>query len=215
MRKDLDYNGLTYFSNKLKAYITKKLKEVSNTISSLATKVDSDKQELEDKIDTTKTDLSTAVQSVDNKVTNVDNKVDTKYQELANKVNAVDYRPTGDTIKINNVDQLIFENITAGQTIVIPHDEDNSDFLIECFARTELTTPLAHKVLNINTANTGLLEYDPRYVEITDAGAKPKSSITLGLTKDQTYNNYSVYISDILPIELVDSISGLNDYSVQ
>jgi hypothetical protein len=215
MRKDLDYNGLTYFSNKLKGYLGKKFKAVSDTISNLSSKVDSDKQELEDKIVNTSSNLSLDIQAVDNKVDNVDNKVDTKYAELDNKVKAADYRPTGDTIKINNVDQLIFKDITAGETIVIPHDEDNSDFLIECFARTEVTTPLVHKVININTANAGLLEYDPRYVEITDAGAKPKDSITLPLVKESVYNNYNVYVTDILPQELIDSIANLKDYSVQ
>ena len=214
MRKDLDYNGLTYFSNKLKGYLGKKFKAVYDTISGLSSKVDSDKQELEDKIVNASSNLSLDIQAVDNKVDNVDNKVDDKYQELTTKVEAADFRPTGDTIKINNVDQLVFKDITAGETIVIPHPEDNSDFLIECFARTEMTTPLTHKVLNINTANAGLLEYDPRYVEITDSGAKPRDSITLALTKDQVYNGYNVYVTETLPIELVDSISNLSSYTV-
>ena len=214
MRNDLDYNGLTYYSNKLKGYLGKKFKAVYDTISTLSTKVDSDKQELEDRITSTSASISSDIQAVDNKVDNVDNKVNANYVELTNKVVAADFRPTGDTIKINNVDQLIFKDITAGETIVIPHDEDNSDFLIECFAKTELTTPLTNKVLDINIANAGLLEYDPRYVEVTDAGAKPKDNVTLILTKETTYGGYSVYTTDVLPIELIDSIANLSNYTV-
>lgn len=214
MRKDLDYNGLTYFSSKLKTYIAKKLKEVTDSISFLSSKVDFDKDELENRINTTKSDLSTNIQDVDSKVDNVNSKIDNKYQELKISLDAADFRPTGDTIKINNIEQFVFKDITAGETIVIPHDEDNTSFLIECFAKTELTTPLVHKVIDINTANADLLEYDPRYVEITNSGAKPKDSITLELTKQQTYNGYNVYVTEMLPIELVDSIENLTTYTL-
>lgn len=210
--KFLDYDGLIYHSNKLKAYISNKINTLTQSISALGTKVDSDKLELENKITDTETSI---LNTVDIKVSETNTKVDSNYNELRGDIDAADFRPTGDTIKINNIEQLVFKDIAAGETITIPHPEDNSDFLIEVFAKTELTTPLVHKVIDINLSTANQFEYDPRYVEITDAGAKPKDNTDLALTKVGTIDGYSIYSTELLPIELIDNITSINSYVVE
>lgn len=123
-------------------------------------------------------------------------------------------RPTGDSIYLNNVEQFVFKDIKAGETVTIPNSGDGSDFLIECFVQTEQGDPIQHDILNINTTTKDLLEYDPRYVEITDNGASPKTSISLQLTKQNEINGYNVYVTDYIPVELLDSITSLTNYSL-
>lgn len=218
MRKDLDNNGLIYFSNKLKIYLSKKFKTLVDNLSDLEIKVDFDNKDLNTKIDNsnqTLTKNTIDIQNANTSISNLSTKVDNNYTELRTDFDSVDMRPTGDSIYINNVEQFVFKDITAGEVVTIPNSGDGSDFLIECFVQTEQGTPLKHKVLDINTTTKDLLEYDNRYVEITDSGAKPKDSVSLKLNKIDAVNGYNVYITDdFIPIELVDSIDSLTDYSL-
>lgn len=216
-REDLDHGGLIYYSNKLYNYLKTKFTGINTKITDLETKVDSDKTELQSNIDSNSqginqnaTDITTASTNIHNLSTVVDN----NYNELRTDFDSADLRPTGDSIYINNVEQLVFKDITAGETITIPNSGDGSDFLVECYVQTEQGTPLIHRSLTINTANKNLIEYDDRYVEITDAGAKPKASISLGLTLQGVVDSYNIYTTDFIPIELVDSIENLNSYTL-
>lgn len=212
-----DLGGLTYFSNKLHTYIVNKFKKTDDTVTALTEKVDDNKVEIDGKIkintdNITKntSDISTA----NDNIADVDTKVDANYVELKANVNAADFRPTGDSISLNNVEQFVFKDVVAGQVVTIPNIGDGSDFLIECFVQTEQGTPLQHNVININKSTANLLEYDPRYVEITDSGAAPKTSVSLPLTKQNEVDGYNIYVTDYIPVELLDNITSLNSYSL-
>lgn len=217
MREYLDHSGLVYYSTKLYNYFKNKFTSLNTKISDLETKVDLDKSELNTKIDNNNqilTQNTTDIDAASNNIKNLSTKVDNNYNELKSDFDSVDMRPTGDSIYINNVEQFVFKDVTAGETVIIPNSGDGSDFLIECFVQTEQGTPLVHKSLNINTSTKDLLEYNPGYVEITDNGAMPKTSISLGLTKIDNVDVYDVYTTDLLPLELIDNITSLTDYSL-
>lgn len=217
MSKFLDNSGLTYYSNKLKTYLTNKFNKVESNISTIKSKVEFDKNELDKKIQTNTNDIAKNtedISTINNNVSTIETKVDSNYTELKSDFNTADMRPTGDSIYLNNVEQFIFKDIKAGETVTIPNSGDGSDFLIECFVKTEEGTPLVHRSLNINTSTKDLLEYDDRYVEITDDGAKPKDNITLNLTLQDKIDEYNIYTTDLIPVELVDSIDNLNSYSL-
>lgn len=217
MNRFLDNSGLTYYSNKIKEYLTTKFNKVESNIDDINSKVDSDKDELNKKIQANTNDVAknTAdIKVINNNVSTIETKVDANYTELKSDFNSADIRPTGDSIYLNNVEQFVFKDIKAGETVTIPNSGDGSDFLIECFVKTEEGTPLVHRSLNINTSTKDLLEYDDRYVEITDNGAKPKDSVTLKLTLQDKIDEYNIYTTDLIPVELVDSIDNLNSYTL-
>jgi hypothetical protein len=217
MSKFLDNSGLTYYSNKLKEYIIKKFNKIESDILTLSKKVEFDKVEVNGKIQTNINGIekNTAdIENINKNVSKMDTKVDANYTELKADFDSADMRPTGDSIYLNNVEQFIFKDIAAGETVTIPNSGDGSDFLIECFVKTENGTPLVHRSLTINTSTKDLLEYDDRYVEITDDGAKPKDNITLDLTLQDTVGEYNIYTTDFIPVELVDSISNIKDYTL-
>ena len=217
MKKYLDNSGLTYYSTKLYDYLKNKLTALNSKISNLESKVDSDNKELSTKIENNNQIINqniSDIKTANSNITNLSTKVDNNYDELKDDFNSADMRPTGDSIFINNVEQFVFKDISAGETVTIPNSGDGSDFLIECFVKTETGTPLVHKSLNINTSTKDLLEYDERYVEITDNGAKPKDNVTLDLTLQGTIGEYNIYTTDLLPVELVDSINNLTDYKL-
>ncbi|AGF59609.1 outer membrane murein-binding lipoprotein Lpp [Clostridium saccharoperbutylacetonicum] len=217
MKKYLDNSGLTYYSTKLYDYLKNKLTALNSKISNLEVKVDSDNKELITKIENNNQSINqntSDIKTANSNISNLSIKVDNNYDELKADFNSADMRPTGDSIFINNVEQFVFKDIGAGETVTIPNSGDGSDFLIECFVKTETGTPLVHKSLNINTSTKDLLEYDDRYVEITDYGAKPKDNVTLDLTLQGTIGEYNIYTTDLLPVELVDSINNLTDYKL-
>jgi hypothetical protein len=217
MKKYLDNSGLTYYSTKLYDYLKSKLTALNSNISTLEAKVDSDNKELNTKIESNNQIINqntSDIKTANSNISNISTKVDNNYDELKADFNSADMRPTGDSIFINNVEQFVFKDISAGETVTIPNSGDGSDFLIECFVKTETGTPLVHKSLNINTSTKDLLEYDDRYVEITDDGAKPRDNVTLDLTLQGTIGEYNIYTTDLLPVELVDSINNLTDYKL-
>ncbi|WP_459482545.1 hypothetical protein [Clostridium saccharoperbutylacetonicum] len=217
MKKYLDNSGLTYFSTKLYDYLKNKLTALNSNISTLEAKVDSDNKELSNKIENNNEIISqntSDIKTANTNISNLSTKVDNNYDELKADFNSADMRPTGDSIFINNVEQFVFKDISAGETVTIPNSGDGSDFLIECFVKTETGTPLVHKSLDINTSTKELLEYDDRYVEITDDGAKPKDNVALELTLQGTIGEYNIYTTDLLPVELVESINNLTDYKL-
>jgi len=213
----LDNSGLTYYSTKLYDYLKNKLTALNSKISNLEVKVDSDNKELSTKIENNNQIINqntSNIKTVNSNITNLSTKVDNNYDELKADFNSADMRPTGDSIYINNVEQFVFKDVVAGEAVTIPLKGDGSDFLIPCYVQTEQGTPIQHKVININATTKDLLEYDPRYVEITDDGAIPKTSVTLQLQKENIVNGYNVYATDYLPVELVDNITGLTGYDL-
>jgi hypothetical protein len=218
MSRFLENSGLTYYSNKLKTYLSNKFSKIETDISNLDTKVESDISELETKIQTNTdgiTKNTADIVTINDNVSAIDTKVDANYTELKNEFDSADMRPTGDSIYLNNVEQFVFKDVAAGQVLTIPNSGDGSDFLIECFVQTEQGTPLEHNVLNINTSTKDLLEYDDRYVTITDDGASPKNTVSMQLTKQYEVDGYNVFITDdFIPVELLDSINSLTDYTV-
>ncbi|WP_238918151.1 hypothetical protein [Clostridium sp. YIM B02555] len=217
MRKYLDNNGLTYYSTKLYDYLKNKLTALNSKISNLEIKVDSDNKELSNKIENNNQIINQNtfdIKTANSNISNLSTKVDNNYDELKTDLNAPDIRPTGDSIYINNVEQFVFKDVVADQAVTIPNKGDGCDFLMQCYVQTEQGTPLQHKVININTATKDLLEYDPRYVEITDDGAVPKTSVSLQLQKEDTISGYNVYVTDYLPVELVDNITALTGYGL-
>ncbi len=217
MKEYLDKSGLTYYSTKLYNNIKSKFTNLNTKISDLETKVDSDNEELNAKMENNNkilTQNTADIQTANNNINNLSTKVDSNYDELKTDFDSADMRPTGDSIYINNVEQFVFKDISAGETVTVPNSGDGSDFLIECFVKTETGTPLVHKSLTINTSTKDLLEYDDRYVEITDDGARPRNNVTLDLTLQGTIDEYNIYTTDLLPVELVDSINNLTDYTL-
>ncbi|WP_459482554.1 hypothetical protein [Clostridium saccharoperbutylacetonicum] len=217
MKKYLDNNGLTYYSNKLYDYLKNKLTALNSKISNLEEKVDSGNKELSSKIENNNQIINQNtldIKSTNISISNVSTKANNNYDELKADFNSADMRPTGDSIYINNVEQFVFKDVVAGQAITIPNKGDGSDFLIQCYAQIEQGMPLQHKVININTTTKDLLEYDSRYVEITDDGAVPKTYVSLQLQKEDTISGYNVYVTDYLPVELVDNITSLTGYGL-
>jgi len=213
----LDNSGLTYYSTKLYDYLKNKLTALNSKISNLEVKVDSDNKELSTKIENNNQIINqntSNIKTVNSNITNLSTKVDNNYDELKADFNSADMRPTGDSIYINNVEQFVFKDVVAGEAVTIPLKGDGSDFLIPCYVQTEQGTPIQHKVININATTKDLLEYDPRYVEITDDGAVPKTSVSLQLQKENTVNGYNVYVTDYLPVELIDNITKLTGYDL-
>jgi len=213
----LDNSGLTYYSTKLYDYLKNKLTALNSKISNLEVKVDSDNKELSTKIENNNQIINqntSNIKTVNSNITNLSTKVDNNYDELKADFNSADMRPTGDSIYINNVEQFVFKDVVAGEAVTIPLKGDGSDFLIQCYVQTEQGTPIQHKVININATTKDLLEYDPRYVEITDDGAVPKTSVSLQLQKENTVNGYNVYVTDYLPVELIDNITKLTGYDL-
>ena len=217
MKNYLDNTGLTYYSTKLYDYLKNKLTMLNSNISNLEIKVDFDNKELSTKIENNNQIINqntSGIKTVNSNITNLSTKVDNNYDELKADFNSADMRPTGDSIYINNVEQFVLKDVVAGEAVTIPLKNDGSDFLIQCYVQTEQGTPIQHKVININATTKDLLEYDPRYVEITDDGAIPKTSVTLQLQKENIVNGYNVYATDYLPVELVDNITGLTGYDL-
>lgn len=213
----MDNSGLTYYSTKLYDYLKNKLTALNSKISNLEVKVDSDNKELSTKIENNNQIINqntSNIKTVNSNITNLSTKVDNNYDELKADFNSADMRPTGDSIYINNVEQFVFKDVVAGEAVTIPLKGDGSDFLIPCYVQTEQGTPIQHKVININATTKDLLEYDPRYVEITDDGAVPKTSVSLQLQKENTVNGYNVYVTDYLPVELIDNITKLTGYDL-
>ena len=213
----MDNSGLTYYSTKLYDYLKNKLTALNSKISNLEVKVDSDNKELSTKIENNNQIINqntSNIKTVNSNITNLSTKVDNNYDELKADFNSADMRPTGDSIYINNVEQFVFKDVVAGEAVTIPLKGDGSDFLIPCYVQTEQGTPIQHKVININATTKDLLEYDPRYVEITDDGAIPKTSVTLQLQKENIVNGYNVYVTDYLPVELIDNITKLTGYDL-
>jgi len=213
----LDNSGLTYYSTKLYDYLKNKLTALNSKISNLEVKVDSDNKELSTKIENNNQIINqntSNIKTVNSNITNLSTKDDNNYDELKADFNSADMRPTGDSIYINNVEQFVFKDVVAGEAVTIPLKGDGSDFLIPCYVQTEQGTPIQHKVININATTKDLLEYDPRYVEITDDGAVPKTSVSLQLQKENTVNGYNVYVTDYLPVELIDNITKLTGYDL-
>lgn len=213
MRKDLDYDRLIYYSNKLKNYISKKITEIKDSISNLSSKVDSDKAELETKIANgdaaIASQITSSTDTLNTKITGVNTKVDT----LQDQVNDIDLNPmNGDVININKVKQYVYNNIKAGDVIEIPNDTGATDFMIECYTDIDATPDIIYKTVTFNTSTAGTFTYDPRFVEVTATGVKPKDTIVLNYTQTTETiggNTYTYFTSDIIPEELTCNVNSV------
>lgn len=205
----MDYSKLIYYSNKLKTYLTNKFNTITDSVSALSTKVDSDKQELENKIIDSSNALTTVVQNVDNKVDNVDNKV----INLKTQVDNIDISPIdGDTLNINDVNSYMFRNVTAGQIITIPNTSNSTDYIIECFTEVDAGTVIDYTVIQINENTTDKFIYDPNYIDVASDGVKPKDTVYINFTKQSITVNetaYETFESDFIPADIVNAMEDI------
>lgn len=209
MRKDLDNNGLIYFSNKLKTYLSKKFKTLADSIFALGSKIDSDKLELENKINNSESNLHAEISTVDNKVKDVDKKV----INLKTQVDSIDINPIdGDILNINDVEQFVFRNVAAGETVSIPNNNLTNDYMIDCFTEVDTGTVIDYEVITLDENNKDKFIYDSNYIDVAADGVKPKDTILLNFTKQSITQNgisYEVYTSSIIPSDIVDSIESI------
>lgn len=208
----LSKEGLIYYSNLINQNIVKRINAVKDMITNLTAKVEDDKNELNLKIESNKSEID------DHSAGIVD--LNTKYSELKTEVdnNTCDGHPNGDTIHVNSIDQFMFTNVKEGDVLEIPNESINNDFMIECYEEVN-GAEFEHKVFQFNNANESDFTYDDRYVEVTETGIKPKSSVTLQYTKleeDEVNNvNYEIYVSDTIPAFLLESIKEIHTIEEQ
>lgn len=198
---------LTHYSQKVYDYLTKKFKAVSDSISSLSSKVDSDKQEMIDNIKTTNDSLTSNIKVVDGKVTDTNDRID----NLKTDVDNINLTPVdGDVLNISNVQQYELKNVAAGDIIKI--DNNNSDIIVDCYTEFTSKSSIDYKIINLNSSTTSQFQFDPRFIETTPTGVRPRQNITLNYAKTtETIGGltFDVYTSDVLPIELAASIESI------
>jgi hypothetical protein len=195
MRKDLDSNGLIYYS-------------YQDSITGLSDKVDFNRNELENKINDNINLINkntSEIQNTNSNVEDVDNKVNDLKIDLENK-------PTYPITSINNVNQYVYKNIKSGDTIEIPNNGKDTNYLIECYTQIDAGVEVECASIDINPSNKDKLIYDENYVDIDNDGAKPKDSILLKLNKTQLIigsETINVYESEVIPEEIVDRFESI------
>lgn len=210
-------NILTYYSTqiynfikkefiKIKDYFDNKIEGINSNIDVIDSKIKDNSDNITKNTESIQTNSDT-ITKVNDKVDNLQNKADNG--EFDTKVN-------GNIINLNNVEQHIFKNIKAGETIEIPNTGVGTDFLIECYEQIEEGTPLLVRSIEVNESTKDLFEYDDRYVTIDENGARPKNSVEIPLELMSVQDGLNIYISkDTLPIELVESIDNITDYEIE
>lgn len=212
MRKDLDSNGLIYYSNKLKAYLTSKFAKLQDSITTLSNKVDLDRAELENTINDN-TDLikqnANEIQTTNSSVTGIVKGIDNKVTDLKTEI---DNKPTYPITSINNVDQYVYKNVKSGDIIEVPNNGKDTNYLIECYTQIDAGIEVECASIDINPNNKDKLIYDEKYVDIDNDGAKPKDGILLKLNKAQVTIGreiINVYESEVIPKEIVDRFESI------
>lgn len=207
-----DLNGLIYYSNKLYDYLKRKFKKLEDNISILSSNTTSSLDDITKKIQTNTADITSNTQEISdnvNAITNVDNKV----EELEIKINNLDVsKMDGDIVNINKVEQYVFNDIAPGDVVEIPNTTGVSDFMIECYTDIGVIPEVEHQVIALNSTTTDEFIYDPRFIEVSSTGIKPKDTITLNYMKTQEVIDgvtYTYYISDVMPEELLFNLNSI------
>lgn len=212
MAKDklLDKSGLIRHSKKVYEYITAKIKGVTDDIKDVDQKVEAGFLETSKKIQDNTEKINVNKDGIDT--------LDTKYTELKEQLNntvlTCDGHPDGNTIFVNNIEQYVFENVAAGETIEIPNKSGETDFMIECYTEHGAPSEIVHKAVSLNNKTTDLFVYDERYIEVTDTGVKPKSEIILKYDKTSEVVDgveYTIYISEKIPEEILHNLNMMSD----
>lgn len=211
----LSKEGLIYFSNKLNKNIVDRLNSVKKMISDLADKVNNDKDELNHKIDNNKNEIDSHSTQISSNTSNIVD-LNVKYSELKTEVDnsACDGHPNGDIVYINDVDQYVFRNIRPGETREIPNTSFNNDVLIECFTEIDGGTVLDYTVIELNENTTDQFIYNPRYIDVSSDGIKPRDEVLISFNKTNVSNNdgdYIVFTSDVIPADIIDTIESFTD----
>jgi hypothetical protein len=208
MAKFHDLNGLTYYSQRLYNYLKGKFKKVGDDISLLSQKVDDNKTELSGKITKNTEDIATnaqAIQDVDDRVDALDIKVDNIV------LTPIDYAD-GNAVNINKVEEYTFSNLSAGDIVEIPNKTGQTDYMIECYTDVGAQPEIVHNVTNINDTTTSQFVYDPRFIDVSATGAKPKDTVVLNYVKTQeTIGSvtYTYYVSDVVPEEVLYNLNTI------
>lgn len=204
----LSKEGLIYFSKKINANITNRVNAVKQMVIDIGDKFDNDKDELSQKIDSNSAQISSNTSDIAD--------LNVKYSELKTEVgnNTCDGHPNGDTVYINDVDQYVFRNIRPGETREIPNTSFNNDVLIECFTEIDDGTVLDYTVIELNENTTDQFIYNPRYIDVSSDGIKPRDEVLISFNKTNVSNNdgdYIVFTSDVIPADIIDTIESFTD----
>jgi len=207
-----DLNGLIYYSTKLYNYLKVKFQKIEDKITILSSNTTSSLDDITKKVQTNTTNIVSNTQDISksvNAISNVDNKVD----ELQLKINNLDVnKMDGNIVNINKVEQYIFNDVAPDDVVEIPNTTGEADFMIECYTDIGVIPEVEHKVIALNGSTTDGFIYDPRFIEVSSTGIKPKDTITLNYTKTQEIINgvtYTYYISDVMPEELLFNLNSI------
>lgn len=208
MRKDLDIGGLIYYSNKLKAYLSSKFSKVQNDIDSLVLKVDLDNTELQNKINDNTVFINKNTGDIQTTNTNITG-LENKYDELKTEIDNKSIEGIEQVVNYNNVDYYVFKSILAGETVEIPNSGDSCDFIIDCYTQVNDGPAVIRSVIDLTLSNAANIEYDNRYTTLTDTGFKPREEVMVKFNPYYTDSNMIIYVSDLLPEYLQDSIDNI------
>lgn len=207
-----DLNGLIYYSTKLYNYLKVKFQKIEDNITLLSSNTTSSLDNLTQKVQDNTINIASNTQDISdntNAITTVDNKID----ELETKINNIDVnKMDGDIVNINKVEQYIFNDIAPGDVVEIPNTTGKSDFMIECYTDVGVIPEVEHQVIALNSTTADKFTYDPRFIEVSSTGVRPKDTITLNYIKTQEVVDgvtYTYYISDIVPEELLSNLNSI------
>ena len=194
------YNYLKTEFAKVKKYLDNNSKDIKNTNDA----VEESKQNIIKNTD----DIKIVSDKIDDIQTKIDNG-DFDKKEIINNIN-------GNVLNLNNVKQYRFKNIKAGESIEIPNENGDTDFLIECYEQTDGDVPLIVREIEVNETTKDLFEYDERYVEFDENCAKPKDNVEIDLDLISSISGLNVYVSkETIPIELIESINNITNYEIR
>lgn len=207
-----DLNGLVYYSTKLCNYLKVKFQKIEDKITIISSNTISSLDDITKKVQTNTANIASNTQNISdnvNVITTVDNKVD----KLEIKINNLDVnKMDGNIVNINKVEQYIFNDIAPGDVVEIPNTTGAADFMIECYTDIGVIPEVEHQVIELNSTTIDKFIYDPRFIEVSSTGIKPKDTITLNYMKTQEVVagvTYTYYISDIMPEELLSNLNSI------
>lgn len=210
MAKILDLSALTYYSNKIKKFISDNVNILNTKINNLSNEVNAEIGSINNKIQENTGAIGNNKKDIDI----LENKYEVLQDKLDNTTLECDGHPNGDTININNIEQYVFRDINAGDVIEIDNPTGSSDFLIECYEEVVGSgTEINHKVIDLNEANKDNLIYDERFIEVTSTGVKPRTDFILNYNSETvTLDNGDTYVvltSDTIPADILNEIDRI------
>lgn len=205
MNKMLDSKGLTYYSQKIKKYITDIIEPIKGSLSDINSAVTSSNEELNKKIDCNSIKIDTNKDGI----SDLSDKYDALKEQVDGTILECDGHPEGDTINVNSVEQFVFRDVKAGQVIEIPNKSGETDFMVECYTDLGAESEIVHRVIALNENTKDSFIYDDRFVEVTPTGVRPRDTIELNYSqyKEEVDGiEYTISISDVIPEELLNGL---------